>query len=270
MSPEIIKKQKQKQRKKVFRKWHRRMGFAASLFLFNLAITGIMLNHYETLSLHKNYISSSSLLNWYNVKAPKNIICSKSSLSSVCQIGGDFYLNNQQFTSNKLLDNHSLENRGSLISFAKLHSEFFLVTDNSVTIYTDQFDLVESINTNEIFSWPISKANIIDQTLVIQVADNEYFYDQESFEFQSILATDRKTNSPLVSSTYKLKDREFTSRLNQSYRQHQITQLKFIQDLHSGQLFSLQGKLLTDITGIIILLLAISGFITWQRRKNNK
>ena len=100
MSPEQ-KKQRQKVRKKIFRKWHRRIGFTASLFLFNLAITGIMLNHYETLSLHKNYIESSWLLDWYNVKAPQNIDCAKVSNSTICQLDSQIYINNQKNNTHK-------------------------------------------------------------------------------------------------------------------------------------------------------------------------
>jgi hypothetical protein len=264
MSPEKkIKKQKQKQRKKIFRKWHRRMGFAASLFLFNLAITGILLNHYEGLSLHKKYLENELLLDWYNVKAPKNINCATASDLSVCQLGSYIYLDSPTHKNTQLLNNENL------ISFVKLDSEYFLVTQKSLFIYTENFDLIESVDAIELFSTPITKANIIDQTLVVQAADSEFFYHQDSFEFQPILKSDRINNSPLVSSIFELKDPSIIESLSLNYRQHQISLLKLVQDLHSGQILSLQGKLLTDITGIIIMLLAISGFITWQRRKNN-
>ena len=50
MSPYHI-KQKDKKRKNLFRKWHRRIGFTAAIFLLNLAVTGILLNHSDDLEL---------------------------------------------------------------------------------------------------------------------------------------------------------------------------------------------------------------------------
>jgi len=51
------------------------------------------------------------------------------------------------------------------------------------------------------------------------------------------------------------------------FREQQITWLKLMQDIHSGQIFGFQGKLLNDIVGIIIILLAISGIILWKRKR---
>ena len=76
MSP-YLKKQNDKRRKNLFRKWHRRIGFTAAIFLLNLAITGIMLNHYDDLELHKKYIESDWIIGMYGIKAPDNIICNK-------------------------------------------------------------------------------------------------------------------------------------------------------------------------------------------------
>ena len=67
----------------------------------------------------------------------------------------------------------------------------------------------------------------------------------------------------------KLTDLPLQKQLSETYRQRQISYLKVVQDLHSGQIFSVQGKLLTDLVGILVILLAISGFITWQRRKKS-
>ena len=42
---------------------------------------------------------------------------------------------------------------------------------------------------------------------------------------------------------------------------------RVLQDLHSGRLFGAAGIFLIDLTGVIILLLAISGFVTIIMRK---
>jgi hypothetical protein len=42
---------------------------------------------------------------------------------------------------------------------------------------------------------------------------------------------------------------------------------RVLQDLHSGRLFGTAGTIVIDLTGIVILLLAVSGFITLLMRK---
>ena len=42
---------------------------------------------------------------------------------------------------------------------------------------------------------------------------------------------------------------------------------RVLQDLHSGRLFGTVGTIVIDLTGIVILLLAVSGFITLLMRK---
>ena len=56
---------------------------------------------------------------------------------------------------------------------------------------------------------------------------------------------------------------EELSLLQSAYRDDQITWLKVIQDLHSGNIFTAQGKLVIDLIGLVLIFLAISGFIIW-------
>jgi len=276
MSPERVKNQKQKQRKKIFRKWHRRIGFSASLFLFNLAITGILLNHYEALNLHKKFIHNGLLLDWYGVKAPKNINCEKigtedKGSNQVCQIDTLTYLIKSRNEMAELVTEGS-----PVISLVKNTSEIYLLTAKSLTIYNHQFELIDRLILSdfEVFRDPADKikaALIIDQQLLIKTQNQLLFLDQMTFEFQTY-----QTNSPIAfrlaqqfSQLDPIKEPALFQSLQTQYRQKQITLLKFVQDLHSGQILMSSGKLLTDLTGLIIMLLAITGFITWQRRKNN-
>ena len=136
MSPE--KRKKKKQQKKIFRKWHRRIGFSASLFLFNLAITGILLNHYEGLELHKKYIQNNILLDWYGVKAPNDINCAKISnlkneLSHVCQIDSSTYLIKPDNQLKILTAENEL-----IISLVQNEHQIFLLTDKNLYFYNNK------------------------------------------------------------------------------------------------------------------------------------
>lgn len=233
MSPAQVKVQRKITRKMFFRKWHRRIGFAASLFLLILASTGILLNHYESLALHQHYIQSTWILDWYGVKQPQKIHCIKSS-STICQVGSHLYSATQQ-TKLQLLSSDATALRMVINS----PSETYIVTDTRVDIYNPDFQLIESLD----------RRDELNRALINGILSEN---DHSKAALNQVV-------EPVNSQLKQV--------LSDQYRRQQITYLKFIQDLHSGQLFNLPGKLFTDLLGITLLILAISGFITWQRRK---
>lgn len=263
MSPHQLKhykkKQRQKKRKQIFRKWHRRIGFAASLFLLNLAVTGILLNHYESFDLHKTYLKSDWLLNWYDVQAPSEIHCSTSE-QKICQIDHFLYLVEGEA---KLLSSQT----SALISVINLDDDIFLITQNNLSIYDSDFNLVDQLNVSDEYSTLITDASLVEGQLILNTEKQWFKYDQENIELLEFELPQEPISLQAIGTSLELlSDAEQIDWISQDYRQRQITLLKFVQDLHSGQILSSAGKLLTDLTGLIVLLLALSGFVTWQRR----
>jgi len=260
MSP-YHKKQKEKRRKNLFRKWHRRIGFAVVIFLFNLAITGILLNHTDDLALHEQYIESDWLINLYGIKAPSSGQCIfyDDLKNKVCQIGDKIYVGENQIISRAT----------SLVGLVEFDELFYLATNTKIYIYTKDFTVVEILSDQTGLPVPIDGIDVVKQRptknnigeLTVLVRDISWSLDQETLSWEQA-SLNLKSPLPLTN----LQGEQLTL-LQNKYLDRQITRLKFIQDLHSGRIFSLPGKLLTDLVGIIIILLAISGFFAWQRRK---
>lgn len=260
MSP-YHKKQKEKRRKNLFRKWHRRIGLTVAIFLFNLAVTGILLNHSEEFELHKQYVESDWLVNLYGVKAPDSGKCQIIShlKKRICQLGNRIYLGKNQIISQA----------APIIGLVEFDHLFYLATSSRIYIYTKDFALVESLSQQVGLPVPIYELNVVNQSsnddatgkLLISTDQGNWSLDHENLAWDQ---SDFEMNSstPLVG----LQGEQLAT-LQKEYLSRQITYLKFVQDLHSGRIFSLPGKLLTDLVGIIIILLAISGFFAWQRRK---
>lgn len=261
MSP-YHKKQKDKRRKNLFRKWHRRIGFTVAIFLFNLAVTGILLNHSDDLELHKQYIESDWLVNFYGIKAPSSGQCigGNKAKTRICQLGSKIYFGENQLVSQAT----------SLVGLVEFDDLFYLATSSDIYIYTKDFSLVENLNQQMGLPIPISGIKLVNQPLkensiselLISTDQDSWSLDQESLSWN-------KSDFKLKSSTpLTALQGEKLALLQNKYLDSQITRLKFIQDLHSGRIFSLPGKLLTDLVGVITILLAISGFFAWQRRKD--
>lgn len=236
-----------------FRKWHRRLGFAAAIFILNLSVTGILLNHYQSLSLHESYIKSSLILNWYGIKAPQLANCQSVPDFEVCMIGEQSYINSH----------HWKDNGGELLLLEDMVMGVVLVTGNSVDWFTKDGQLIDSVSITDVVSSGAIAATISNDVIHIQTADGHYLWDDAAFNWKS--SSDAVAfEEPLIKA---INDNKLDF-LQQEYRSRQITQLKFVQDLHSGAIFGLSGTVFTDISGLILIWLVLSGFLTWYRRRS--
>lgn len=236
-----------------FRKWHRRLGFFAAVFLLNLSITGLLLNHYQALSLHKNFISSSLLLNWYGVKAPESATCQSQEELQICQIGEQYFING----------NYWMESSSNALLLQDSPLGITFVTNDTIYWLTETGQFIDSLSIIDSVESAAIAGTIHKQTLYIETVNGFYYFDDETFDWKQ---TDIQI-SFLKSAKTELK-RESLSMLQDKYRSRQITQLKLVQDLHSGAILGQTGTLVTDISALILIWLVISGFVTWYRRRS--
>ena len=214
-------------------------------------------------SLSKTWTAAPDvLLDWYGVKPPKEIRCIKYHNSNLCQVGIQRFLANEN-EALRLINSDA----GRLISLTNNKSEIYLVTDNKVEIFTPNFELIDSLNIAEELSATALAATYSENGLIIHTTEQNYLLDFDSFEFEPLVETDFPAQHIQTKLPYELQESTLKNSLGQAYRTQQISYLKIIEDFHSGQILALQGKLLIDVVGIIILLLAISGVVAWQRKK---
>ena len=260
--------------KGVFRRWHRRLGLVASFFLLNLAITGIVLNHYDALELEKHYIKSSWLLNWYGVRKPQDIYCINRDDNSICEAGELVFLNDK---NNQL--SIIASDSGRIINLLENDAELILVTQKKILLYTSNFQKIEGLNVSEQLSEVINTASLYtnhSNQLLFSTNKQQWILDLDSFELAKTTAVETQLidSTNISNKTEKinalvLKDSELKERLGLSYQQHQISYLKFTQDIHSGQILAISGKLLADLAALSIILLTISGFVMWKKKNNS-
>ena len=214
------------------------------------------------MSLHKKMITSSWLLDWYDVKYPENIHCINLFQNSICSIGEVIYRINSLNEISVLI--HS---QGALINLYSNSPEAIVVTTNSVVLFNENFQLIDSINIFEETLSPISISLFLDNQLLLQTANQFLSLDLTTLDIQKINNSAWPSDIETQSTLFQLADNSLKLSIGQAYRQKQISQLKFIQDLHSGQLFFRTGKFLTDLVAILTIFLVISSLLTWQRRK---
>lgn len=231
--------------------WHRYIGASMAVFIFILAVTGIMLNHTERFELDKTYIQSNWLLNHYGISAPDKIKSYVAGKHWVSQWDKQLYLNNHALTK---ADKH-------LIGAVFYQNMIIIAQDDTLFAYTHEGDLIEHMTSNEGIPADIKAIGITTtQLLAVRTANGIFTTNQEFLSWQkspSVISS-WSESTPLPASLYQ-------STL-EHYRGKGLNLERVTLDLHSGRLLGLWGIYFMDFVAILMIFLALSGFWIWSIR----
>jgi hypothetical protein len=201
------------------------------------------------------------------VSAPENVYCIQNTgiQKPICQIGEKIY-----YGEDLLLDE-----AGPLVGMLQKKNLFYLFTANDLQIYTIEMELVETVSSASGLPIPIRNVFILklddkaERTIGIITVDEVYFLNQNEMTWKIFNSddTDKLISGRSNNQTLTKLSKQDAAHYIDLYLDRQITQLKLVQDFHSGSILSISGRILTDLIGLIVIVLAISGFIAWQKRK---
>ncbi len=246
-------------RKLFFRKWHRRLGLFVSLFMLLLAGTGILLNHNEFFAFHEKKVQQLWLIDWYGVKQPEEIICSEIDGNSVCQVAE--YVFHSKNNHMDILEDDARQFIGHITT----ENELYLVYSNRVAIYTNDFQLIEYLEIFQETGKIILAAGIKNDSLLLKTTEQYLILDLQSSKISKINHDDFLSQETSTVTAFSISNPIMMQRLSDTYRQQQISWLRLLRDLHSGQIIGIKGKLFNDLISVLLMLMAVSGLIVWQK-----
>jgi hypothetical protein len=240
--------------------WHRRAGLAAIILLIIMSITGIMLNHTESLKLDETYTDSSFILNWYELDPAGEPLSFKVANHQITQWEHQVFFDDKIVTSSKQIIRGAVESGGlTIIAF---DSEIILLTENGA--FVDRmpagtgFSNIQQIGTKH--SRPVIRTEKPETKKPIY-----YIADEE------ILKWDTVDNAGITWSQSNELNETKRENLRKSYRGEGLTLERVILDLHSGRILGQFGVYLMDAAAIALIWLSISGLWIWlQRSKKEK
>lgn len=233
-------------------KWHRRLGIFAALIAIYLSLTGLMLNHSDDLGLNDSHISNTLLLQLYGIKPPTGL------RASTRQLKVD-KLDESLFLAERVIGQYSSQ----LIGAVALDQLFIIALNDSVLLLTGDGELIETLTRSSGLPGQIDRVGSSDSSLIIK--SGKHIYQSNADILNWLPVDDLKTRvswsnlEPIPSGT--------EARLKSQLASYGPSWERFIQDLHSGRFFKLPGTLLVDLTGVILLLLSISGIVSFSIRK---
>ncbi len=234
------------------REWHRKLGIIAAFFLIFLSLSGIALNHTETLSLAHSPIKNPWLLDHYGIAPPNDV---------------RFYVNNNLLVTDNLVwldDKLLFESATKIIAIAAVtiseQQVFAVVSVDLLSFYNQEGELIDQLGEESGFPVGANAVAIIENVLVIKSTTGTFQYNSEQLlwqNFHSLIKpnwiTDNTASEQIISA----------AKLN--YRAQFLTLERIVLDAHSGRILGLFGVLFMDAVAILLILLSISGIYIWLR-----
>mgnify|MGYP001550929394 CR=1 FL=1 len=232
--------------------WHRRIGLLAIILVIILSITGIMLNHTESLKLDEKYVDSSLLLSWYGLQ-PSGEAVSYDVGDHVITV-----LDNLIFFNSYPVGKSEQTFHGAV----KTEQLIALAFDTEIVLLTSDGELVERMPTGHSFS-DIQRIGIKYQRPVIETSGPLYYVaDEHILDWDAVTAENITWAKKITLGETKLKV------LLESFRGRGLTQERVVLDLHSGRIFGEYGVYVMDAAAIALLWLSCSGlWVWWSRRR---
>lgn len=247
------------------RKWrrlHRWLGLLIAAPVIILSLTGILLNHIENLGLNQRTLPNF-LASIYGVPVAEPVVSVEIDQQWWSFVGDQLFLQEQPVSQCRrpyagvvsvagiyvvgcdgalLL----LDKRGGLIE--RLGNEFAL----------PPFERLVSVGANPLGANPSGESNA--NSLVLFSPDASWLYDIDQLSFTPF-------DAELEPVAWQVPPLEVVAALPTQVVPPELNWQRLIQDIHSGRVVSLAGKLLMDAAALLLMVLVITGVIIWSRTR---
>ena len=228
-------------------KLHRYIGLSSAIVLLMLAVTGIALNHTDELKLDSQMIQSTAILDWYAIKPPENIKSFATKNHWISQI------NQQLYFDHSLL----LKNENSLLGAIETDNFIVVALSNSLLLLSLQGELIEQTPLNA-----IENIGLTDQQHIVIKSGEDITTSDDG-----LLTWHPYNKKQVLWSKITQAPESITQDIKTDFRSSILPLERVLLDLHSGRFFGTAGVIIVDISGVFLIILALSGCAIWLKHK---
>ncbi len=228
-------------------KLHRYAGLFSAIILLMLAVTGIALNHTDDLKLDSQMIESSVILNWYGIKSPNKLTSFQTKHHWLTQGNQQLYFDNTLLVKNKT----------TLLGAVETNEFIVVALNNTLLLLSLDGEVIEKISFNAIENIGISPL----QAIVIKSGNKLSSSDD------GLLSWHPHHAQPINWSKPSQLPAPITQNIKNNFRSSVLPLERVLLDLHSGRIFGFIGILLVDISGVLLIILALTGCSIWLKHK---
>ena len=224
------------------------LGIIASLMLFLLTLTGLMLNHSKELGLNRHYITWAWVLDYYdlNTKQPDAVYLLDQRV--VSQFGQQVFIDSIP----------AIQSKETILGGITLDNITVVATSNALFLFDSEGMFIERIGSYAGgLPFGIQNIGLFHGQPVVQTRNGSWRGDfiLESWENLSLQGvTWSKQQSMPVS---------IQEELRSYFYNKGITTEQFLTDLHSGLILKSYGSWLVDIWWLFLLVLSMACGLSW-------
>jgi hypothetical protein len=238
------------------RKWHRRLGISAAVFILLLSFSGIALNHSDQLGLPHSNVDSRFVTTLYGLKDPDSIRAFAIADNFLIAADGQLWLG----------DHYIMDNVGELKSAVVFSGVIVAIVDQQLLLISKDGEVIEKMDSAagipEKISQLAASINPKDSADRIWIkTETEWFEsDKELLQWQRT----ETPETPVLSTPFQLSS-EQKQRFSNNFRSRLITWERVVLDFHSGRILGIAGPLFSDLVALLLILLSVSGISMWVR-----
>lgn len=225
------------------RHWHARIGVLTAVFFLLLAVSGLALNHTESLQLAKRQVSARWLMQWYGLKAEYP------AQGYLFERG--YFIGDRQHW---MMDGRVLPASDEpVIGAVEVGGMRYVATGSAIHIYQPGGGLVEKLTGSALPAPGIVGLGVADGMLLVQTPKG-MFVTEDALEWQAIPARSAAWSKPqLLPDPIRAQVAEALA--------PSLPLERVVLDVHSGRVFGRYGPWMMDLAAVVLIALSLSG--TW-------
>lgn len=244
------------------RHWHARVGAMAAIFFLLLAVSGLALNHTDTLNLAKYQVHSNWLMRWYGLQ-------STIPASGYLFKDGYFVASKERWVMDGQVLPEPKQNLIGAISWGDMRA---IASEDYLFLYLSDGKLLDSLSGAALPNTPIKRLGRINigatSQLLLETAQGR-FVTEDGLAWQALkVAKTSAVNQPVWAIEQTL-PQALSASLNRAFAPS-LSLERIVLDLHSGRIFGSYGPLFMDITAIGLIILSLSGIWIYLRTTRRK
>ena len=235
------------------RKLHKYLGFAFSLFILHLTVTGILLIYPKTFNIEDTYISNYFILKKYNMDTYKEVKGLVNKEDEVVIIKNNIYLNSKFIDkfSDEIINilYQKKENKIMVLSKSYIGLYFFENIDGQLEI----IDIIRLENTKKIKDLGL---NLLDDKVFLK-NNNDYYNLDNNYLLELVNKKDENINWSNISKI----DKKLAKYYLNIHQGKGVSLTRILTELHNGKFFGSIFTLILFFSSLSLIFLTLSSFI---------
>ncbi|RTR40187.1 PepSY domain-containing protein [Shewanella canadensis] len=241
---------------KQLRPWHRSLGVISALFILLMALTGMLINHSNHLSIDSAHVEQKWLLDYYGITPPNQINIYQTSPLKLASSDNLIWIDNRL----------TVEADSSIKGMLSLGRMLIAVDSNNLYLLSKEGELLEKQDAATGLPRGIQAIGY-DEQVWLKASDGTYLADDDLIEWeQTQTLAPIAWSKPLVEVSV-VNEREMIAL---QARSSHLTWERVLLDIHSGRFFGSLGPWFMDLVALALIIMSISGIYIWQQQKPKK